>query len=114
MLRKCDKIDARSNLGVVGSNPDKDCPCCKIFRTAKTDDSYVLIPTKTDQNDQKCKGFDGFWRKKPEENRRFLMFESAKFSTRVVIGADFVNERCLLAIFYYRKQKVIIIIIKLI
>ena len=41
------------------------------------------------------------------------MFESAKFSTRVVIGADFANERCLLAIFYYRKQ-VIIIIIKLI
>ena len=29
-----------SNLGVVGSRPDKDCPFCKIFRTAKTDDSY--------------------------------------------------------------------------
>ena len=35
-----------SSLGV-------ECSFCKIFRTAKTDDSYVLIPTKADQNDEK-------------------------------------------------------------
>ena len=26
---------------------------CEIFRMAKTDDSYVKIPTKTDRNDEK-------------------------------------------------------------
>ena len=33
-----EKVD--SNLGVESANPERDCPC-KIFRTAKTDDSYV-------------------------------------------------------------------------
>ena len=34
---------------------------------AKTDDSYVKIPTKTDQNDgKKRKGFDRFWRIKSD------------------------------------------------
>ena len=51
-----------SNIGVQGSNPGRDCPVCEIFRMAKTDDSYVKIPTKTDQNDEKKrKGFDRFW-----------------------------------------------------
>ena len=42
-----------SRLWVVGSSPDKGCPFCNIFRRAKTDDSYVYIPTKTAQNDKK-------------------------------------------------------------
>ena len=42
-----------SNIGVQGSNPGRDCPVCEIFRMAKTDDSCVKIPTKTDQNDEK-------------------------------------------------------------
>ena len=29
-----------NNLRVVGSTPDKDCPFYKIFKTAKTDNSY--------------------------------------------------------------------------
>ena len=41
-----------SNIGVQGSNPGRDCPVCENFRMAKTDDSYVKIPTKTDQNDE--------------------------------------------------------------
>ena len=59
-----------SNIGVQGSNPGRDCQFCEIFRMAKTDDSYVKIPTKTDQNDEKKrKGFDRFWRSKSDENR---------------------------------------------
>ena len=42
-----------SNIEVQGSNPCRDCPVCEIFRMAKTDDSYVKIPTKADQNDEK-------------------------------------------------------------
>ena len=34
-----EKVD--SNLGVEGSNSDRDLHFCKIFGTAKTDDSYV-------------------------------------------------------------------------
>ena len=41
------------NIGVEGSNPGRDCLVCEILRMAKTDDSYVKIPTKTDQNDKK-------------------------------------------------------------
>ena len=69
-----------SKLGVQGSNPGRDCPVCEIFRMAKTDDSYVKIPTETDQNDEKKrKGFDRFWRSKSDKNRRFLMFKSEEF-----------------------------------
>ena len=44
-----------SNIGMQVSNPGRDCPVrgCEIFRMAKTDDFYVKIPTKTDQNDEK-------------------------------------------------------------
>ena len=42
-----------SNIGVQCSNPGRDCPVCAIFRMAKTNDSFVKIPTKTDQNDEK-------------------------------------------------------------
>ena len=73
-----EKVD--SNIGVQGSNPGSDCQFCEIFRMAKTDDFYVKIPTKIDQNDEKKrKGFDRFWRSKSDENRRFLMFKSEEF-----------------------------------
>ena len=42
-----------SITGVQGSNTGRDCSVCEIFRMAKTDDSYVKIPTKTDQSDEK-------------------------------------------------------------
>ena len=44
---------AASNIGVQGANPGRDCPVCENFRIAKNDDSYVKIPTKIDQNDEK-------------------------------------------------------------
>ena len=45
-----------SNIGVQGSNPGRGRPFFEIFRMAKTDDSYVKIPTKTDQNNEETKG----------------------------------------------------------
>ena len=59
-----EKVD--TNLGVQGSNPHSDCHFWKIFRTAKNDDSYVWIPTKTDQNDEKnVRALVGFGEVKP-------------------------------------------------
>ena len=68
------------NIGVQGPNPGRDCPVCKIFRVAKTDDSYVKIPTKTDQNDEKnVRALIGFGEVKATKTRRFLMFKSEEF-----------------------------------
>ena len=83
-----------SNIGVQGSNPGRYCPVCEIFRMAKTDDSYVKIPTKADQNDEKKrKGFDRFWRSKSDENRRFLMFKSEEFLNTGGYLADYFLPR---------------------
>ena len=62
-----EKVD--SSLGVEGSNPDRGSwHFCKIFRTAETVDSYVLIPSKSDQNDKKNVGvLIGFGEVKPTQ-----------------------------------------------
>ena len=61
-----EKVD--SSLGVEGSIPDRDWHFCKIFRTAETVDSYVLIPSKSDQNDKKNVGaLIGFGEVKPTQ-----------------------------------------------
>ena len=62
-----------SNIGVQGSNPGRDCPVCEIFRMAKTDYSYVKIPTKTDQNDEKnVRALIGFGEVKATKTDDFL------------------------------------------
>ena len=72
-----------SNIGVQGSNPGRDCPVCEIFRMAKTDDSYVNILTKTDQNDEKKrKALIGFGEVKATKTDDFLCLNPKNFSTR--------------------------------
>ena len=72
-----------SNIGVQGSNPGRDCQCCEIFRMAKTDDSYVKIPTKTDQNDENnVRALIGFGEVKATKTDDFLCLNPKNFSTR--------------------------------
>ena len=72
-----------SNLGIQGSNPGRDCPVCEIFRMAKTDDSYVKIQTKPDQNDEKnVRALIGFGEVKPTKTDDFLCLNPKNFSTR--------------------------------
>ena len=72
-----------SNIGVKGSNPSRDCPVCESFRMAKTDDSYVKIPTKTDQNDEKnVRALIGFGEVKATKTDDFLCLNPKNFSTR--------------------------------
>ena len=76
-----------SNIGVQGSNPGRDCPFCEIFRMAKTDDSYVKIPTKTDQNDEKnVRALIGFGEVKATKTDDFLCLNPKNFSTRDLIN----------------------------
>ena len=73
-----------SNTGVKGSNPGRDCPVCESFRMAKTDDSYVKIPTKTDQNEEKnVRALIGFGEVKATKTDDFLCLNPKNFSTRV-------------------------------
>ena len=75
------KVD--STLGVKGSNHDRAVNFVG-FRKTKTDDSYVYIPTETDQNDEKnIRALIGFDEKKTDENRQFICSNPTKFSTRV-------------------------------
>ena len=81
-----------SNIGVQSSNPGRDCPVCEIFRMAKTDDSYVKIPTKTYQNDEKnVRGLIGFGEVKTTKTDDFLCVNPKNFSTRGHI--DRVNKK---------------------
>ena len=74
-----------SNIGVQGSNPGRDCTVCEIFRMAKTDDSYVKIPTKTDQNDENnVRALIGFSEVKATKKEDFLCLNPKIFSTRDV------------------------------
>ena len=75
-----------SNIGVQGSNPDRDCPVWAMFRMAKTDDSYVKIPTKTGQNDEKknVRALIGFGEVKATKTDDFLCLNPKNFSTRVI------------------------------
>ena len=74
-----------SNLGVQGSNPKRDCQFCEIFRMAKTDDSYVKIPTKSDQIDEKnVSALIGFGEVKATKTDDFLCLNPKNFSTRAV------------------------------
>ena len=73
-----------SNIGVQGSNPGRDCLVCEIFRMAKTDDSYVKIPTNADQNDEKnVRALIGFGEVKATKTDDFLCLNPNNFSTRV-------------------------------
>ena len=77
-----EKVD--SNIGVQGSNHGRDCPVCEIFRMAKTDDSYVKIPTKTDQNDEKnVRALSVFGEVKATKTDDFLCLNAKNFSIRV-------------------------------
>ena len=72
-----------SNIGVHGSNPGRYCQVCEIFRMAKTDDSYVKISTKTDQNDEKnVRALIGFGEVKATKTDDFLCLNPKNFSTR--------------------------------
>ena len=76
-----EKVD--SNIGFEGSNHDRNCHFCKVFRTSKTDDSYVYYRRKT----IKTMGFDRFWRIKIDKNRQFLCLNPKKIlqmGTKVV------------------------------
>ena len=74
-----------SNIGVQDSNPGRDRPVCEIFRMAKTDDSYVKIPTKTDQNDEKnVRALIGFGDVKTTKTDDFICLKAKNFSTRVM------------------------------
>ena len=78
-----------SNIGVQGSNPGRDFPNCEIFRMAKTDDSYVKIPTKTDQNGEKnVRALIGFGKVKETKTDDFFCLNSKNFSTRVTTKFD--------------------------
>ena len=77
-----EKVD--SKIGVRGSNPGRDCPVCELFRMAVTDDSYVKIPKKTDQNDEKnVRALIGFGEVKATKTDDFLCLNPKNFSTRV-------------------------------
>ena len=77
------------NIGVQGPNPGRDCPVCEIFRMAKTDDSYVKIPTKTDQNDEEnVRALIGFGEVKATKTDDFLCLNRKNFSTRVEISRN--------------------------
>ena len=72
-----------SNLRVQGSNPGRDCRVSQTFRMTKTDDSYVKIPTKTDQNDEKnVRALIGFGEVKATKTDDFLCLNPKNFSTR--------------------------------
>ena len=74
-----------SKIGVQDSNPGRDCQVCELFRMAKTDDSYVKIPTKTDQNDEKnVRALIGFGEVKATKTDDFLCLNRKNFSTRVI------------------------------
>ena len=74
-----------SNIGVQGSNTGRYCPVCEIFRMAKTDGSYVKIPTKTDQNYEKnVRALIGFGEVKETKTDDFLCLNRKNFSTREV------------------------------
>ena len=74
------------NIGVQGSNPGRDCPVCEIFTMAKTDDSYVKMPTKTDQNDEKnVRALIGFGEVKPTKTDDFFCLNPKNFSTRATL-----------------------------
>ena len=69
-----------SNIEVQGSSPGRECPVCEMFRMAKTDDSYVKIPTKTDQNDEKNgRALIGFGEVKATETDDFLCLNPKNF-----------------------------------
>ena len=70
-------------IGVQGSNPGRDCLVCANFRMAKTDGSYVKIPTKNDQNDEKnVRALIGFGEVKASKTDDFLCLNPKNFSTR--------------------------------
>ena len=76
-----------SKKGVQGSNHGRASPVCEIFRMAKTDDSYVKIPTKTDQNDKKnVRALIGFGEVKATKTDDFLCLNPKNFSTREALG----------------------------
>ena len=53
---------------------------------AKTDDSYLKIPTKTDQNDEKnVRALIGFGEVKATKTDDFLCLNPKNFSTRVFL-----------------------------
>ena len=55
---------------------------------AKTNDSYVKMPTKTDQNDEKnVRALIGFGEVKATKTDNFLCVNPKNFSTRVTTGA---------------------------
>ena len=79
-----------SNIGVQGSINGSDCQFCEIFRMAKTDDSYVKIPTKTDQSDEKnVRALIGFGEVKATKTDDFLCLNPRNFSTRVEYSRQF-------------------------
>ena len=84
-----------SNIGVQGSNPDgRDCPVCEIFRMAKTDDSYVKIPKKSDQNDEKnVRALIGFGEVKATKTDDFLCLNPKNFSTRDTFKATVYKQK---------------------
>ena len=74
-----------SNIGVQGSKSGRDCPVCANFRMAKTDDSYVKIPTKTDQNDEKnVRALISFGEVNATKTDDFFCLNPKNFSTRVL------------------------------
>ena len=79
------KEKVASNIGVQGSNPGRDCQVCEIFRMSKIDDSYVKIPTKTHQNDEKnVRALIGFGEVKATKTDDFLCLNPKNFSTHRV------------------------------
>ena len=79
------------NIGVQGSNPGRDFPVCELFRMAKTDDSYVKIPTKTDQNNEKnVRALTGFGEVKATKTDDFLCLNPKNFSTRECLIVEYL------------------------
>ena len=94
MTRGAVEEKVASNIGVQGSNPDRDCPVCEIFRMAKTHDYYVKIPMETDQNDEKnVRDLIGFGEVKATKTDDFLCLNPKNFSTRdtTLINSMFVR-----------------------
>ena len=82
-----------SNIGAQGSNPGRDCPVSEIFRMAKIDDSYVKIPTKTNQNDEKnVRALIGFGEVKATKTDDILCLNPKNLSTRELRKRDPVHK----------------------